>query len=196
MASSRIAATLCCVFALVGCAGGPIAIKSSINVQTVVVDGHSIDVAKDGDIWSATPASFISNFGLISAAEQARRVQRFRIAIERASGCQVVSSNTDPGTFALSATVQCKSSGPTAEQQTSKPATTPRTEPVAATKATASVGQDAGNAERLAKQQSCHASPRAVLAGKGPGFESYVVPCANGDLLMIRCEFGNCRALR
>lgn len=57
-------------------------------------------------------------------------------------------------------------------------------------------GQDAYNADKLAQQQACHASPRAVLAGKGPGFEAYTVACSNGDTLFIRCEFGNCRPLR
>ena len=36
----------------------------------------------------------------------------------------------------------------------------------------------------------------AALAAKGPGFETYSVPCSNGDALAIRCEFGNCRVLR
>lgn len=57
-------------------------------------------------------------------------------------------------------------------------------------------GQDAYNADKFAQQQSCHSAPRSVLAGKGPGFETYTVACANGDTLFVRCEFGNCRALR
>ena len=36
----------------------------------------------------------------------------------------------------------------------------------------------------------------AHLAAKGPGFETYSVACATGDTMMVRCEFGNCRALR
>lgn len=57
-------------------------------------------------------------------------------------------------------------------------------------------GQDGISAEKLAKSQSCMSEPRATLAAKGPGFESYAVPCTNGDTLMIRCEFGNCRVLK
>ena len=57
-------------------------------------------------------------------------------------------------------------------------------------------GQDAYSAQRLAKEQSCSTQPNAVLANKGPGFEHYSVACHNGDTLMIRCEFGTCRALR
>ena len=57
-------------------------------------------------------------------------------------------------------------------------------------------GQDAFNAERLARTQSCSAGPRAVMTGKGPGFETYSVACESGDALSMRCEFGSCRILR
>lgn len=57
-------------------------------------------------------------------------------------------------------------------------------------------GQDGFAAEALARDQLCAATPRAVLVGKGPGFETYSVLCSNADVLMLRCEFGNCRALR
>lgn len=57
-------------------------------------------------------------------------------------------------------------------------------------------GTDTYNAERLAKEQSCAALPRAALSAKGAGFETYSVACANGDTIAIRCEFGNCRVLR
>ncbi|GKS73905.1 glycine zipper family protein [Acidovorax sp. SUPP950] len=58
------------------------------------------------------------------------------------------------------------------------------------------IGTDTFNAERLARDQSCTATPMAWLAAKGPGFETYTVPCSNGDALAIRCEFGQCRVLR
>lgn len=64
--------------------------------------------------------------------------------------------------------------------------------PVAAIKG----GQDGFQAERLAKAQSCTQEPSAILVAKGPGFEAYSVTCKNGDAMSIRCEFGNCRALR
>lgn len=69
-------------------------------------------------------------------------------------------------------------------------ATPPASPPAAPT------GTDSYIAERLAKTLSCSASPRASLVAKGPGFESYSVPCSNGDAMAIRCEFGNCRTLR
>ena len=61
---------------------------------------------------------------------------------------------------------------------------------------TAVVGKDAFQAEQLAKQLTCAPLPVASLAAKGPGYESYSVKCSNGEALMIRCEFGNCRELK
>ena len=57
-------------------------------------------------------------------------------------------------------------------------------------------GQEVYTVQRLAQQQACHASPTAKLVAKGPGFESYSVACTNGNVLMYRCEYGNCRALQ
>jgi len=57
-------------------------------------------------------------------------------------------------------------------------------------------GADALQAEQYAKQQQCSASASASLVAKGAGFETYSLACANGDAMMVRCEFGNCRALR
>ena len=52
------------------------------------------------------------------------------------------------------------------------------------------------SAEEFAKSQKCNAAPKPVLSAKTPGAETYTVACANGEALTIRCEFGNCRALR
>jgi hypothetical protein len=57
-------------------------------------------------------------------------------------------------------------------------------------------GRDTYNAEKLAKNRACAAQPLASLSDKGPGFETYSVPCSNGRSIAIRCEFGNCRVLQ
>jgi len=57
-------------------------------------------------------------------------------------------------------------------------------------------GQDSWTAERIPESKACSPEPKAVFTGKGPGFESYTLACSDGDQLMIRCEFGNCRVLR
>lgn len=50
--------------------------------------------------------------------------------------------------------------------------------------------------ERVARDAKCAAEPIPQLTAKGPGYETYIVPCFSGDALAVRCEFGNCRALR
>ncbi|MGO4395597.1 hypothetical protein AB4Z46_30000 [Variovorax sp. M-6] len=54
-------------------------------------------------------------------------------------------------------------------------------------------GRDTYNAEKFAKAASCSATPLAALVQRGPGFETYSVPCSGGQTLTVRCEFGNCR---
>lgn len=103
----NIAQLLLSAAVLAGCAGGPIAIKSSPNVRTVVVDGVSIDVAQDGGLWHATHTNFMANNLFVSNAEHLRRRVRYRQAIEMASGCKVVDSSSDEGTNAMSASVSC-----------------------------------------------------------------------------------------
>ncbi|GER16778.1 hypothetical protein D3C87_590220 [compost metagenome] len=56
-------------------------------------------------------------------------------------------------------------------------------------------GIDTYNVERLAKAGRCNVQPRAELTAKGPGYESYSVPCTTGVAWAVRCEFGNCRVL-
>lgn len=64
----------------------------------------------------------------------------------------------------------------------------------AVVKTTFKPGKDLYQAEQFAKSNAC-ALP--VQPGpSGPGFENYSAGCTNGDTLMMRCEFGNCRALR
>ena len=58
------------------------------------------------------------------------------------------------------------------------------------------LGKDAYQAEKFAKEQACTPTPVLAMAAKGPGFETYSAACTSGDTLMIKCEFGNCRALR
>lgn len=51
-------------------------------------------------------------------------------------------------------------------------------------------------AEQLAKTERCSHAPTVTLTATGPGFENYSIPCSNGDALAVRCEMGNCRALK
>lgn len=67
--------------------------------------------------------------------------------------------------------------------------------PVPYVRASRPTGRDTYNAEKLAKNRACAAQPLASLTAKGPGFETYSVPCSDGRAIAIRCEFGNCRVL-
>lgn len=57
-------------------------------------------------------------------------------------------------------------------------------------------GQDSFQVQKLAKASNCAPDPLAILTAKGPGFENYSVKCSDGDALVYRCEFGNCRVLK
>ena len=57
-------------------------------------------------------------------------------------------------------------------------------------------GTDSYAADRIARDAKCNSTDVSTLVAKGPGYESYSMQCTNGDVMMIRCEFGNCRALR
>ncbi len=50
-------------------------------------------------------------------------------------------------------------------------------------------------AEQFAKQRQCAPTPRAVLNARGPATEVYTVACTNGDALMLRCTWGECKSI-
>ena len=54
----------------------------------------------------------------------------------------------------------------------------------------------AAGAERLAKDHRCSEAPSASLFSKSMSFEMYTVPCSNGTLMAVRCEFGKCRLMQ
>lgn len=56
-------------------------------------------------------------------------------------------------------------------------------------------GQYAYAAEQVARRMKCTFNS-ASLVGKGPGYETYGVSCGNEEMVVIRCDQGNCRALR
>lgn len=78
-----------------------------------------------------------------------------------------------------------------------QPAQQPRNGAAAPTIAPAAqIGQFSHQAERIPEARACAAMPQASLVTKGPGFELFAVACRNSDTLMVRCEMGNCRAMR
>lgn len=68
---------------------------------------------------------------------------------------------------------------------------------VSVSKPPPATGQDAYVAGKFGRDAKCGSiETPAVLAAKGPGYETYSMACTSGDTMMIRCELGNCRALR
>lgn len=57
-------------------------------------------------------------------------------------------------------------------------------------------GKDMFLAEQLARRLQCTPDGSATLVGKGPGHETYSFACKGSETLVVRCEYGNCRALR
>lgn len=68
--------------------------------------------------------------------------------------------------------------------------------PAANPKPPAMAGQFSYEAERIPEARACAAMPQASLVTKGAGFELYSIACRNSDTIMVRCEMGNCRAMR
>ena len=68
--------------------------------------------------------------------------------------------------------------------------------PITVSSGAGAIGEDARTVERLPDVLACNPQPRSVLQKKLPGAALYTVACSNGDVLSVRCEFGNCRILK
>jgi hypothetical protein len=58
------------------------------------------------------------------------------------------------------------------------------------------IGQFSVNAEKTAASANCTSQKPATLTASGPGYETFMVACPDGESLAVRCDFGNCRALK
>lgn len=84
---------------------------------------------------------------------------------------------------------------PTQQPAAPQPATASTVAAVAP--AQRATGQFELDALRVVEQARCATKAAPIsLVTKGPGAETYSAACANGDTLIVRCDFGNCRALR
>jgi hypothetical protein len=50
--------------------------------------------------------------------------------------------------------------------------------------------------EHIARDASCGNGVVALLLDKGPGYETYSVPCGETKVMLIRCEFSYCRTMQ
>jgi hypothetical protein len=74
--------------------------------------------------------------------------------------------------------------------------TAPTSPPAPEKKPPPVIGQDSVGAERIGRDMGCTRDTLATMIGKGPGYETYSLQCTNGETLIVRCEFGNCRAMK
>jgi len=82
-----------------------------------------------------------------------------------------------------------------AQQPAATPFVVASNSPFSLTTPMGTAGAVAG-AERLAKDHRCNETPHATLFSKNRYSELYTVPCSNGTLMAVRCEFSNCLLLQ
>lgn len=59
------------------------------------------------------------------------------------------------------------------------------------------IGPDSRLVEAMTEAKACNPRPIAILVGQALASQSnYTVACTSGDSLLVRCEYGTCRALR
>lgn len=66
----------------------------------------------------------------------------------------------------------------------------------AATKPTTPMGKHQASARSAALGQTCAQQPNPKLVSSAPGNETYTVACDDSSVLVLRCEFGNCRPMQ
>ncbi|GEM_PF-4548434 len=196
----RILAYFSVVLTLSACVGSPIRIANSAGSNPVKIGDEVIFVLLQDGVWSATFADYNAKFIYVDSIGQITRKTKLTSAIQQISGCRVSDSYVDPMSITMHANVNCDSK---ATQNTSKLSISSTAaqkfetgEAVIPAGKSAQLGQFAYEAEKLAKNNNCSQTPKADLTWKGPGAEIFSIPCSNGDVLSIRCEFGNCRSLK
>ncbi|MDH1766271.1 hypothetical protein N5D37_11480 [Comamonas aquatica] len=65
-----------------------------------------------------------------------------------------------------------------------------------ATKQMPAAGKHQASARSAALGQTCAEQPNPKLVSSAPGNETYTVACDDSSVLVLRCEFGNCRPMQ
>lgn len=92
-------------------------------------------------------------------------------------------------------TIECKPPrlAPAVPPPASASASTPK---AGAPAARGAVGQDEYVAGQAARAAACATRPEPRLLATEPGAETYSVACDAGGVLLLRCEYGNCRPMK
>lgn len=154
-----------------------------IDIETAKVHGFLKHVDTESEFDGRSVLSFLGDFGVGNVMEKSSAMES---ATKRLAQLQQARSErncnaANEAQVTPSAPAQEVATAPSV--QVAGPADTP-------------TGKDSFQVQRLAKEQACSSLPVPALMAKGPGFESYSVPCSNGDAMIVRCEFGNCRVLK
>lgn len=146
-----------------------------IDIETAKVHGFLAHVNTESEFDGRSVLSFLGDFGVGNVMEKSSAMES---ATKRLAQLQEARSSRACGSPAEAA----------------KPV---EAAPVAlVAQPTAATGKHSFAAQRVASAEACNVNPVPSLAAQGPGFEAYSFACTNGDVLMVRCEFSNCRALK
>ena len=195
----RIFVVFCVVLTLSACVGSPVRIANSAGSKPVKIGGEVIYVLLQDGVWSATFEDYNAKFIYVDPIGQINRKAKLTSAIQQITGCRVTDSYVDPMSITMHANVSCD---PKAPQNTLKLNDSTGNKNIRILESNipvdrlARLGKFSFEAERLAKINGCSQTPKADLTWKGPGAEIFSVSCSNGDVLSIRCDFGNCRSLK
>jgi hypothetical protein len=95
------------IFLFVGCA--EISIKNSTDSKEVLVDGIPLLVLqRSASEYVVVHKDFVANNTVVISTEFPSRKFLFERAIEKASGCKVISSLLSPSVASLTAFVKCE----------------------------------------------------------------------------------------
>lgn len=133
--------------------------------------------------------------GLGAAANKATNQQeRIMINCMAGRGYRTLDGSAAPNSNYPSPYVQATTSTapPAPPQQPSGASVIP---PAAPKVAATTGGKNQYEAEQFAQQNFC-ALPVIPVATPGAPFETYSAACGNGNTIIMRCELGNCRALK
>lgn len=161
-----------------------------IDLEAAKVHGFLSHVEKESQFDGRSVLSFLGDFGVGNLMEKSSAVDS---ATARLAQLQELRSRRGCGADSVQAV-----RGPA---QPSGPVNSSRTEVVAAASGTPAqklprFGRYNYEAENLPEVRACNPYPPVSLVAQGPGFESFTVPCVNGDAVSVRCESGGCRVLR
>ncbi len=155
-----------------------------IDMETAKVHGYLSHVEKESEFDGRSVLSFLGDFGIGNVMEKSSAMDAANTRLAQLQDLRVQKGCTATASQTPSATTV------TSQQQ-------PTYAPAPATAiATPKIGQFSNRVEALPEVKACNAHAIAGILGKGPGYENYSVQCTDGNTVLARCEFGNCRVLK